>query len=36
MHINEVLADLKADPKYADDIERYKKIASITMDRVWA
>lgn len=36
MHIDEVLADLKADPKYADDIERYKKIASITMDRVWA
>jgi 1-acyl-sn-glycerol-3-phosphate acyltransferase len=35
LHIDEVLNTLKSDDKYKEDIERYKKIASITMDKVW-
>lgn len=35
IHIDEVLNTLKNDEKYNEDIERYKKIASITMDKVW-
>jgi 1-acyl-sn-glycerol-3-phosphate acyltransferase len=33
--IDEVLNTLKDDERYSEDIERYKKIASITMDKVW-
>lgn len=35
MYIDDVLNSLKNDEKYKEDIERYKKIASITMDKVW-
>jgi 1-acyl-sn-glycerol-3-phosphate acyltransferase len=33
--IDKVLESLKNDENYKDDIVRYKKIASITMDKVW-
>jgi 1-acyl-sn-glycerol-3-phosphate acyltransferase len=33
--IENVLKTLNTDIKYEQDIERYKKIASITMDKVW-
>lgn len=33
--IEETLNTLKNDPAYVEDIVRYKKIASITMDKIW-
>lgn len=33
--IDKVLESLKNDENYVDDIARYKKIANITMDKVW-
>ncbi len=33
--IENVLSKLKTEDEYNEDIERYKKIASITMDKVW-
>ena len=33
--IDELLTTLKHDPAYAEEIVRNKKIASITMDRIW-
>jgi 1-acyl-sn-glycerol-3-phosphate acyltransferase len=35
LSIDDILNTLKNDEKYNEDIERYKKIASITMDKVW-
>ena len=35
LNIENVLNDLKNDEIYNSDIDRYKKIASITMDKVW-
>ncbi len=35
LSIDETLNTLKSDEKYADDVVRYKKIASITMDKIW-
>jgi hypothetical protein len=33
--IDDILNSLKNDSAYNEDIVRYKKIASITMDRIW-
>lgn len=35
VYIDKVLESLKNDENYKDDIVRYKKIANITMDKVW-
>lgn len=35
LSIDKTLESLKNDPAYVEDIVRYKKIASITMDKIW-
>ncbi|MBC7981604.1 1-acyl-sn-glycerol-3-phosphate acyltransferase [Candidatus Parcubacteria bacterium] len=35
LHIHDLLDSLKTQEEYADDTVRYKKIASITMDKIW-